>query len=302
MNFSQSSDTDYKPSRGRHASAAQQNNNIFGFESNQIGQDQMFPPNRVKASADEEMAQRQAAQANYERRMEEALNNRKHGQTATNIFSQDGPDVSKYSYKASQPQQNNGRQQPISNVFENENNQQLENQQQDYMSQYQEPVQQYQQPQAMPNRQYSDIFNQQQNGEQIQPNSAHQYDNINQRQSDIFNQQQNGEQIRQHSAHQYNNINQRQSDIFNQNGQQIQQSSAHQYNNINQRQSDIFHQQNQPSQQQPNSAHQYSNNQRQSNIFNQNAAPERPPSHKKTYQQTRQGFNPITGKWKMNSG
>lgn len=276
MNFSQSSDTDYKPSRGRHASAAQQNNNIFGFESNQVGQDQMFPPNRVKASADEEMAQRQAAQANYERRMEEALNNRKHGQTATNIFSQDGPDVSKYSYKASQPQQNNGRQQPISNVFENENNQQLENQQQDYMSQYQEPVQQYQQPQAMPNRQYSDIFNQQQNGEQIQPNSAHQYNNINQRQSDIFNQQQNGEQIRQHSAHQYNNINQRQSDIF--------------------------HQQNQPSQQQPNSAHQYSNNQRQSNIFNQNAAPERPPSHKKTYQQTRQGFNPITGKWKMNSG
>ena len=57
MNFSQSSDTDYKPSRGRHASAAQQNNNIFGFESNQVGQDQMFPPNRVKASADEEKGQ-----------------------------------------------------------------------------------------------------------------------------------------------------------------------------------------------------------------------------------------------------
>ena len=64
---------------------------------------------------------------------------------------------------------------------------------------------------------------------------------------------------------------------------------------VNRQYSDIFNQQGQQ-QTQHVQQQQYSNNQRQSNIFSD--APARPDSNtgKKSFQQARQGFNPITGK------
>ena len=145
MNFSSSSDTQqHKSTRGHYANAAQANNNIFGHAAEE--HDSMFPPNRVRPNAAEDMASKRVAQENYERRMDEALANRRnHGES--NIFSQNVPDASKYSYKAAQPQHQNARSQ-ISNVFGDQND---------------NPYQQQQ-----PDRQYSDVFNQQQQQQQLQ--------------------------------------------------------------------------------------------------------------------------------------